>query len=90
MEKEVFIKIHQRQLQFAVEGEIPRARLFLDGHPTRRCKTLWKTAAAKRIDVHILPSHTSHLLQPLDRGVFGSMKRFFFFFFFLNKIIILF
>jgi hypothetical protein len=82
--KEVLPKIHSRQLQFKNDGLIPRARLFLDGHPTRRCWSLWEEAAKLNIDVHVLPAHTSHLLQPLDRCVFACLKQFFFFLFFFS------
>jgi hypothetical protein len=29
-----------------------------------------------KTDVHIIPPHTSHLIQPLDKSVFASMKRY--------------
>lgn len=84
--KVIFPKIHSRQQQFTtLESEIPHARLFLDGHASRRNINLWEEAKKLNIDVHILPAHTTHLIQPLDRGVFGTMKKFIFFYFiFIN------
>lgn len=80
MEKIVFKKIHERQIQYQKSGEpLPHARLILDGHTTRRNHRLWEKAKDLFIDVHILPSHTSHIIQPLDRCAFASLKKFFFF-----------
>jgi hypothetical protein len=77
-EEEIFPLIHKRQLDFLLpDGSKPRACIFLDGHPTRRLKKLWIHAVELKIDVHIMPSHTSHLIQPLDRCVFSCMKRYF-------------
>jgi hypothetical protein len=77
MEEVIFPLIYLDQQQYKSEdGQIPRARLIMDGHSTRRLKLLWKQAHGLGIDVHILPSHSSHLIQPLDRSVFGNMKRF--------------
>jgi hypothetical protein len=75
--QEIFPAIVKRQKEFAtVEGEIPTALLFLDGHSTRQHKKIWVIAAELKIDVHIFPSHTSHLLQPLDRCLFSFLKRY--------------
>jgi hypothetical protein len=74
--KILFPIIHQRQQQFlGSDGVLPRACVFLDGHATRRLINLWKEALALGIDIHIFPAHTSHLIQPLDRCVFASLKK---------------
>ena len=48
--------------------------LIFDGHHLHLTIELLETA--KRVNVHLvcLPAHTSHLLQPLDVGVYGPMK----------------
>jgi hypothetical protein len=75
-EKNIFPEIHKRQLEFAtVETPIPYALLLPDGCATRRNKEVWEKAAALNIDVFILPAHTSHLVQPLDRNPFSVLKR---------------
>lgn len=75
--KVVLPQIHERQERFTNnEGKVPRACLLLDGHSSRRTIEVWKMACELGIDVHIIPSHTSHLIQPLDRCVFASLKRF--------------
>jgi hypothetical protein len=69
--------INKRQEDFLLPGGmIPRALLFLDGHATRRIPEIWRKAYEYKIDTIILPSHTSHLLQPLDRNPFAALKKF--------------
>jgi hypothetical protein len=71
--------IYNRQQDFiSKSGEIPKAILFLDGHQTRRIPSLWKEAGKLGIDVFVFPSHTTHLIQPLDRCPFAALKQFFF------------
>jgi hypothetical protein len=87
----IFPGIQKRQSDFLLpDGSVPHARLFLDGHSTRRLIELWEKAHDLKIDVHIFPSHSSHLIQPLDRAVFGNLKRFVFNFFIFVIIIITF
>jgi hypothetical protein len=69
--------IASRQRDFKMSNEeIPPAILFLDGHATRRNKQLWEDAGKMNIDIFIFPAHTSHLIQPLDKTPFSSLKRF--------------
>jgi hypothetical protein len=73
----IFPLIRRRQQDFIEkDGIIPTALIIMDGHPTRRLKSLWEIASENNIDVHIIPAHTSHLIQPLDRCVFAALKRF--------------
>jgi hypothetical protein len=51
-----------------------RALLIVDGHSSRRNPALWKIFDSHRIDLLLLPPHTSHLLQPLDRFVNANFK----------------
>jgi hypothetical protein len=48
--------------------------LILDGHATHTHGPNIELCRANNIDVCFLPPHTSHILQPLDIGVFGSYK----------------
>jgi hypothetical protein len=83
----IFPGIEKRQSDFTLpNGTVPRARVVIDGHATRRRRELWRDANNKNIDVHIIPAHTSHLVQPLDRCVFAAMKRFFFSSFFYKSL----
>jgi hypothetical protein len=67
--------IIERQTAFQESGDIPRALLFLDGHSSRLQVEIWKRCSEAKVDVVVLPAHTSHLTQPLDNGVNASFKR---------------
>jgi DDE superfamily endonuclease len=49
--------------------------LILDGHNSHCTYPFIKFAAAHRIIIICLPSHTTHALQPCDVGVFGPLAR---------------
>jgi hypothetical protein len=57
---------------------VPAARpllLLLDGHSSHYQPDFIKLAAKEGIIVFCLPPHTTHILQPLDKVAFGSLKR---------------
>lgn len=56
-------------------GDKPRL-LIMDGHASHITGNLIGYCIDKNIDLLILPPHCSHLLQPLDVGVYGPMKRY--------------
>ena len=49
--------------------------LILDGHSSHESLGLLEAAKAATIHVFSLPPHTTHDLQPLDKTVFGSLKK---------------
>ena len=49
--------------------------LLMDGHSTHLSVGLIERAKEHRIILHILPAHTSHILQPLDVGCYGPLQR---------------
>jgi hypothetical protein len=49
--------------------------LLLDGHGSHLTARFIAFCIDKNIDLVCLPPHTSHLLQPLDVGVFSPLKR---------------
>lgn len=51
--------------------------LVLDGHGSHITIDVIEYARSNEIHLLCLPSHTSHILQPLDIGVFKSFKTFF-------------
>lgn len=51
--------------------------LILDGHTSHITINVIEFARANEIHLLCLPSHTSHVLQPLDVGAFKSFKSFF-------------
>ena len=48
--------------------------LLLDGHSSHYCPSTIKHAARERVIVFTLPPNTTHLTQPLDKGIFGPVK----------------
>ena len=48
--------------------------LLLDGHSTRSSQEAKDTLAAANVFIITIPSHTSHVLQPLDCGVNRNFK----------------
>jgi hypothetical protein len=47
--------------------------LILDGHRSHEVTELLQMARAEGITIMTMPPHTSHWLQPLDKGVFSSL-----------------
>jgi hypothetical protein len=52
-----------------------RRLLLLDGHGSHLTARFIAFCLDKNIDLVCLPPHTSHLLQPLDVGLFSPLKR---------------
>ena len=46
-----------------------------DGHSTHVNPTIIEWARSNRVILFVLPSHHSHILQPLDVGCFGPLQR---------------
>ncbi|KAJ6247905.1 protein derived from transposon [Anaeramoeba flamelloides] len=51
-----------------------RALLILDGHSSRSNPDVLDLFALYNIDCVVIPAHSSHIIQPLDVGVFHSFK----------------
>lgn len=56
-------------------GNQPRL-LIMDGHSSHITGNFIALCIENNIDILILPPHCSHLLQPLDVGVYGPLKRY--------------
>ena len=70
---ELFLKFLQHFLKF-----VPAARpimLIMDSHCSHVSPEVLKFGQENDIVFVTFPSHTTHLLQPLDVGVFGPMKQ---------------
>jgi hypothetical protein len=52
-----------------------RRLLLLDGHGSHLTARFIAFCIDKSIDLVVLPPHTSHILQPLDVGIFSPLKR---------------
>ena len=48
--------------------------LIVDGHESHISLYAAQLAIANKLDIVLMPSHTSHLVQPLDVGVFCPLK----------------
>ena len=56
---------------------VPPARpllLLLDGHSSHYSPATIRLAAENQIVMFVLPPHTTHIAQPLDRGCFSPLK----------------
>ena len=49
--------------------------LLLDGHTSHYCPDTINLAAEQGVIIFTLPPNTTHLAQPLDKGVFGPFKQ---------------
>ena len=52
-----------------------RRLLILDGHGSHLKSPFIGFCIQHAIDLMVLPSHSSHMTQPLDVGIFGPLKR---------------
>ncbi len=48
--------------------------LLLDGHSSHYCPASIRFAAEEKVILFSLPPNTTHLTQPLDKGIFGPLK----------------
>ncbi len=48
--------------------------LLLDGHSSHYCPATIRYAAEEQVIIFSLPPNTTHLTQPLDKGIFGPLK----------------
>ena len=56
---------------------VPKVRpllLIMDGHSSHYSPDFIRIAAKEQILIFVLPPHTTHLTQPLDKGCFGPLK----------------
>ncbi len=69
-----FLDWFQNQLIPSLPSEIP-VLLVMDGHQSHIKYEVRQLAKKHSIEIAKLPSHTTHLLQPLDHAVIKSMKK---------------
>lgn len=67
--------LEQHFIKFLPGGTSEPTLLILDGHKSHVSVGLVEWAIQHNIYIFVLPAHTSHLLQPLDVGVFGPFQR---------------
>jgi hypothetical protein len=57
------------------EDPLAQRLLIMDGHSSHITANVIAFCMRNAVDMLILPPHTSHMLQPLDVGVFAPLKR---------------
>ena len=77
MESANFLSWFEKMLLPAVEPLLAEAPvvLFVDGHHSHLSLPLLCRAHEKGVHLMCLPPHTTHILQPLDVGVYGPVKK---------------
>jgi len=71
--EKVFIPAIQQRRR-ADKFKFRKALLITDGHSSRKSPKAIDMLIRARIDQLVIPAHSSHLLQPLDCGVFRAFK----------------
>lgn len=66
--------LSKQRLLLPIEHREKRALLIMDGHCSRECPLALFLLRKAFIDVIILPSHTTHILQMFDVGLAGPLK----------------
>lgn len=77
MQEENFLEFIKHFAKYAKPSEENRVLLILDNHSSHLFIPVIDFCKSNFITLLSFPPHTSHKLQPLDRGVFGPFKRFF-------------
>ena len=72
----VTTELYLRWFQFFIENIPPTRPVLLihDGHSSHISIDLIELAKSNNVHILCLPAHTTHVLQPLDVGVFSSFK----------------
>ena len=73
MDMELFEKWFSRLFLCCAPGARPLL-LLLDGHSSHYSPAAIRMAAEEQVILFVLPPNTTHLSQPLDKGVFGPLK----------------
>ena len=73
MDQELFDLWFTRHFLRYASSERPLL-LILDGHSSHYCPDTIKRAFEENVVVFTLPPNTTHITQPLDKGVFGPLK----------------
>ena len=75
IDSSIFIAFLEEFAKHIKASKIPEpVILFLDGHSSHLTFEAAKFSSEKSILLNCLPAHASHILQPLDVGIFSSLK----------------
>lgn len=70
-----WIKHFESATQYKLQSPEEYRLLICDGHDSHISADFVAFCIQKNVDVILLPPHSSHLLQPLDVGIFSPLKR---------------
>lgn len=74
---DTFVQFLHHFKQYAIKAGTESTLLILDNHESHMNIAGLDFCKENNIDVLTLPPHTSHKLQPLDKGVFGPLKTYY-------------
>lgn len=57
------------------DDQLRQRVLIVDNHYSHYCKSVLDYVTSRRITLLLLPPNTTHVLQPLDVGVFSNLKK---------------
>lgn len=77
MQEEDFLIFIKHFEKYAKPSEENKVLLILDNHSSHLFIPVIEFCRSHHITLLSFPPHTSHRLQPLDRGVFGPFKKFY-------------
>lgn len=72
--QELFLEWFDHFLKMTKPSKENRQLLIIDGHVSHKSIHLIEKARSNFVDILILPPHTTHRLQPLDRVFYGPLK----------------
>lgn len=77
MESDNFLEFFSKMFIPAVDHLLQSGSvvLFVDGHKSHLSLPLIRMAKEKGVHLYCLPLHCTHVLQPLDVGVYGPIKQ---------------
>ena len=75
IEEDQFIQWLQQLFVPAIKPISGQHVLILDGHSSHLSLTAIEVCIENNITMLCLPAHSSHILQPLDVGVYGHVKK---------------
>lgn len=77
MTNEIFLLVLKHFIKFARPTSENPALIIMDNHESHVSLEAIQLCKGNNVVLLTIPPHTSHRLQPLDKGVYGPMKRYY-------------
>ena len=71
---QIFMDYLKHHFKLYVPGQNDQILLLIDGHKSHVSLPVIEWAQDNNIIIHVLPTHTSHFLQPTDVGIYGPLQ----------------